>query len=209
MTNAEHAGRSIGVRFGGWPDYAEWSAYDFRERTAQDEVGTHPETSLMVEVLTHLSPITLPAGAAYEGCRLHPDDECGHAYDGEDVVMVHLDIDLEAALIRPYVRTGGRVEAAHPLEFESILTSTGRHRDWAGERELADDQLQLCEHCQSPQSVAEIAVALNAPVAVVKVMISDAIERGLLMLHETTPLFAGRPPVALLKRVHASLSKLS
>jgi hypothetical protein len=205
MKNPEHIGRSIGVRYGGWPDYAEWSAYDFRERTAQDEVGTHPEASLTVEVLTHLSPITLPPSAADEGeqpgCGLHPDDE--------DIVMVHLDIDLEAALIRPYVRTGGRVEAAHPLEFESILTSTGRHRDWAGERELADDQLQLCEHCQSPQSVAEIAVALNAPVAVVKVMISDAIERGLLMLHETTPLFAGRPPVALLKRVHASLSKLS
>jgi hypothetical protein len=205
MTNPEHAGRSIGARFGGWPDYAEWSAYDFRERTAQDEVGTHPEVSLAVEVLTPLSPITLPAGAADEGeppgCPPHPDDA--------DVVMVHLDIDLEAALIRPYVRTGGRVEAAHPLEFESVLTSTGRHREWAGNGELGDDQLQLCEHCQSPQSVAEIAVALDAPVAVVKVMISDAIERGLLMLHETTPLFSGRPPVALLKRVHASLSKLS
>jgi hypothetical protein len=207
MTNPEHSGRSIGVRFGGWPDYAEWSAYDFRERTAQDEAGAHPEASLVVEVLTHLSPITLPPAATDEGCRLHPDDECEHAYDDEDVVLVHLDIDLEAALIRPYVRTGGRVEAAHPLEFESILTSTGRHRDRSVE--LADDQLQLCEHCQSPQSVAEIAVALNAPVAVVKVMISDAIERGLLMLHETTPLFAGRPPVALLKRVHASLSRLS
>jgi hypothetical protein len=200
MTTPEHIGRSIGARFGGWPDYAEWSAYDFRERTAQDEIGTHPESSLVVEVLTHLSPITLPP----PGCDGHR-----HDYPDDEVVMVHLDIDLEAALIRPYVRTGGRVEAAHPLEFESILTSTGRHRDWAGTGKLAADQLQLCEHCQSPQSVAEIAVALDAPVAVVKVMISDAIERGLLMLHETTPLFAGRPPVALLKRVHASLSRLS
>lgn len=214
MRPDDSRGRPAGSRFGGWSDYREWAERDFRPRDPDDEVGTHPPAALVVEVLTHLSPISLPdlqlAGAESARCRIHPggadaEPDCVR----DDRIDVHLDIDLEASMIRPYVRTGGRVEAAHPLQFESVLSSTGLHENWPGDRELAGDHLQLCEHCATPQSVAEIAVALKAPVGMVKVLISDAIDQGLLMLHETTPLFHGRPPVALLKRVHASLAKLN
>lgn len=214
-TRPEHpGGRPVGSRFGGWSDYQEWAERDFRPRDPDDEVGTHPPAALVVEVLTYLSPISLPdlqqAGAESARCQIHPggvDSESACARD--DMIDIHLDIDLEASMIRPYVRTGGRVEAAHPLEFETVLSSTGLHENWSGDTELAGDHLQLCEHCATPQSVAEIAVALNAPIGMVKVLISDAIDQGLLMLHETTPISDGRPPVALLKRVHASLAKLN
>ncbi|WP_412747134.1 DUF742 domain-containing protein [Krasilnikovia sp. MM14-A1004] len=205
-------GRPGGVRFDGWTDYREWAARDFRSRGPGEEAGTSASNVFVVEVLTHLAPITLPEmpglERAPERCRIGPDRSASDCRD-EDLVDVRLEIDVEAALIRPYVRAGGRVETAHPLQIESLLSSTGVHHHWAGEPDLDDDEIQLCENCMSPQSVAELAVALHAPVGLVKVLIGDAIDRGLLMMHKSATTGAGRPPVALLKRVHASLANLA
>ena len=205
-------GRPAGARFDGWEDYREWSARDFRQRVPDDEVGTDTSNVFVVEVLTHLAPISLPDMTALGGeparCRIGPGMSRDGCLDDEEIVDVRLEVDLESALIRPYVRAGGRVQTAHPLQIESVLSSTGAHHAWRG-NELGDDHLQLCEYCRSPQSVAELAVALNAPIGLVKVLIGDAIDRGLLMLHETAAFPAGRAPVTLLRRVHASLAKLA
>ncbi|MFD2420500.1 DUF742 domain-containing protein [Amycolatopsis pigmentata] len=210
-----------GTRFGGWSDYGEWAEHDFRPRTAAEE-GTAGASSVpVVEVLTDLAPITVrepedPSGTGSRtSCTLMPsprDAEAGRdpgaAHLGEHLAVI-LDDDVEPMLVRPYVRAGGRAEAKHQLEFETVVSSTGLHESWPGERELSEDQLLICEHCDSPRSVAEIAAAINAPIGVAQVLIGDAIDRGLLVLHETAPVFQGRPPLALLKRVHAGIAKLA
>lgn len=209
-----------GVRFGGWSDYQEWAEHDFRQRTAADKAGGRTAPAVTVEVLTELAPITLPDDAessSRTACVLVPPPyDSGTTVDGGQIsgerlagVEPNRDVDHEAALIRPYVRAGGRVEAAHDLEFEAMLTATGLHDSWAGERELSDDQLIMCRHCDPPRSVAEIAAAIDAPIGVAKVLISDAIDQGLLVLHERTPVVEGRLPLELLKRVHAGIARLA
>ncbi|WP_166459633.1 DUF742 domain-containing protein [Amycolatopsis pithecellobii] len=111
--------------------------------------------------------------------------------------------------VRPYVRARGRAAARYELEFETLLTTTGKHLSWSGERELSADQLTLCRLCDAPRSVAEIAVELDVAIGVAKVLISDVIDQGLLELQEMTPMISGRPPMELLKRVHAGIAKLA
>ncbi|GGP68139.1 DUF742 domain-containing protein [Saccharothrix coeruleofusca] len=194
-------------RFGGWADYGEWADRDFRVRTPADETGTGGSRTTVVEVLTQLSPVALPRwfveGRTQDGsdlCRLTP---------GEDGTPECVPEGEDATVVRPYVRAGGRAEAAHDLQFETVLTATGLHEEWPGERELDEDQMRICRQCESPQSVAEIAVAIDAPIGVAKVLIGDALDLGLLVPHDTAPIFDGKPPLALLKRVHASLAKLA
>lgn len=119
------------------------------------------------------------------------------------------DADLESALIRPYVRSNGRAEAAHELQFETVLSVTDLYESLPDPDRLSEDQRLICDQCASPQSVAEIAVAIDAPLGVARVLISDAIDQGLLMVHETTPIIEGRPPMDILKRVHAGIAKLA
>lgn len=197
------------VQHGGWSAYQEWAGRDFRPREPAEETGTGAVDTVVVEVLTQLSPVTLPdwyvervAAQAPETCRWSPShDHGGSACTPE--------CEVEAAPVRPYVRAGGRAEPAHELRFETVITATGRHEDWSGDRELDEDQLRICAHCASPQSVAEVAVAIDAPIGVAKVLIGDALDRGLLELHEDPPSHGGRPTLALLKRVHESLARLA
>lgn len=213
-------------RFGGWADYGEWADRDFRLRTPAEEAGTGGSRTTVVEVLTQLSPVALPRWFVEDRvrdgrdlCRLPPGPdaaaECGPPGGSADGAAEGLaedpaeDLAEDAALVRPYIRSGGRAEAAHDLRFETVLTATGLHEDWPGGRALDEDQLRICRRCESPQSVAEIAVAIDAPIGVAKVLIGDALDLGLLVPHDTAPIFDGKPPLALLKRVHASLAKLA
>lgn len=214
-------GTPSGVRFGGWSDYQEWADHDFRQRVQVDEAGGRTSQAFAVPVLTELAPITLPDDDAEAGvrtaCVLVPPPHGADATvdrrrisgEGADGARANGDLDGEAALIRPYVRAGGRAEARYDLEFEALLTATGLHESWAGEQELSDDQLVMCGHCGPPRSVAEIAAVINAPIGVAKVLIGDAIDQGLLVLHERTPVVEGRFPLELLKRVHAGIAKLA
>jgi hypothetical protein len=127
----------------------------------------------------------------------------GRGVDSCDFDDGYLDSEGEIASLRPYVRTAGRVQAAHDLEFETILTSTGLHENWSGDTELANDHLRICQLCQLPQSMAEIAAAIEAPFGVAKVLVSDAIDQDLLIVHAT---IADRPSLALLKRVRSCLA---
>ena len=124
-----------------------------------------------------------------------PDDDPG----GED----------GSSLIRPYVRSGGRAESAHELGFETVLTTTGLCDTLLRQNQLSGDQRAICEQCVVPQSVAEIAVAIDAPLGLATVLISDAIEAGLLVVHPTAPIVGGRPSMELLERVHAGIAKLA
>jgi hypothetical protein len=83
------------------------------------------------------------------------------------------DDDTEA--VRPYAVTGGRTSPAHPLDLTSLVRATGNVPDWR----LDPEHLQALDVCRDePCTVAEVAAALNRPVQVAKILLSDLIRHG-------------------------------
>lgn len=85
--------------------------------------------------------------------------------------------DDAGPLVRPFTVTRGRTKGSRSdLNMITMLVAA------PGQPEPRDpehvDIVQLCRH---PMSVAEIAAKLNLPLAVVKILIGDLIQGGLLL----------------------------
>jgi hypothetical protein len=81
-------------------------------------------------------------------------------------------------LVRPYVIAQGR-EHADTVKLDMISVVIAAKRAEIDEMALEPEQLQILELCRRPQSVAEVSAHLDIPVAVVKVLLSDLLNRGL------------------------------
>lgn len=199
------------VRFGGWSDYREWADHDFRPRGPVDEKSSRISWVPAMTRLVELAPISQPESDARTVCLLAPSvEEWQVSLDADDIDVdydLSFDVDSEDRLVRPYVRAGGRARTTHDLEFETVVSTTGLHRSWDGE--LTDDQRRICAECESPRSVAEIAVGIEAAIGVTMVLIGDAIDQGLLLVHERTPIVRGRPPLELLARLRGGIANLA
>ncbi|WP_290062062.1 DUF742 domain-containing protein [Amycolatopsis solani] len=108
---------------------------------------------------------------------------------------------------RPYVRgsTPPPPRARHLLPPEVMLFATGRHRGAAG---LDQDLAALCRMCQIPTSIAEVSAYLRQSLDATRDLVQHGIDRGLLVADVAELGTAGRPPLALLQRVHQGLLRL-
>ena len=99
---------------------------------------------------------------------------------------------------RLYAVTGGRTAASRVLHIESLLVlgSTGSTHQLSAEARLV---LAVCG--QRSVAVAEIANALGQPVWAAKVLISDLLDIGALLLPTPTNLHPERDPQLLLRVV--------
>lgn len=79
-------------------------------------------------------------------------------------------------LVRPYAMTRGRTRPNAPNL--NLVTQVRVSRSPSDPSSLTPEHLQIIELCKAPLSVAEVAAYLNVPLVVVKVLISDLIERG-------------------------------
>jgi len=79
-------------------------------------------------------------------------------------------------LVRPYAMTRGRTRPNAPNL--NLVTQIRASRSPSDTSALSPEHLQIIEVCTVPLSVAEVAAYLNVPLVVVKVLISDLIERG-------------------------------
>ncbi|GAA3064727.1 MULTISPECIES: DUF742 domain-containing protein [Actinokineospora] len=79
-------------------------------------------------------------------------------------------------LVRPYAMTRGRTRPNAPNL--NLVTQVRVARQPSDPSTLSPEHLQIIELCTVPLSVAEVAAYLNVPLVVVKVLISDLIERG-------------------------------
>jgi len=195
------------IRFGGWTDYREWAEHDFRERSPAEEPGPATQGAVVVEVLTDLVPIKVLVEEENHGTR----KSCLMPSSGIAVVDLAPEPMLESAesaLIRPYVRAGVQPDAKHDLEFETVVEGA-RPYGTLPIKELTDDQRHVCRVCVVPQSVAEVAVAISAPLGLALTIISDCIAKGFLRVHNTVSIVDGMPSIDLLRRVYAGLSRLS
>lgn len=108
---------------------------------------------------------------------------------------------------RPYVR--GSVppppRVRNGLPPEVIVRATGRHRRAAPlDLELA----AVCRMCQIPTSLAEVSAYLVRSLDVTRALVHHGIDAGLLVAEAADLGVAGRPPLALLHRVHQGLLRL-
>jgi hypothetical protein len=81
-------------------------------------------------------------------------------------------------LVRPYAVTGGRTRSS-TLGLD-LITLVVAMRSPA-EVDLEPEYAKTLRVCQQPISVAEVSAALNLPLQVVKVVLSDLITQGLVI----------------------------
>ena len=109
-------------------------------------------------------------------------------------------------LVRPYVLTRGRTQSRRHLAIEALVsTRAGAH--WNGAR-LTGEFRSVRTLCHQPRSVAEVAATLSVPLGVVRVLLDDMAEQGLVTIHDTRSGADGRPAMALMERVLHGLRRL-
>jgi hypothetical protein len=84
--------------------------------------------------------------------------------------------------VRPYARTGGRTHSPHNLALEALVSTTEKARRFAGVG--SPEHRAICDLCLETRSVAEIAAHLYLPLGVVKVLVGDMADAGLVIVHQ-------------------------
>jgi hypothetical protein len=86
-------------------------------------------------------------------------------------------VDDEAGpLVRPYAMTRGRtVPANRDLDMITLVVAA---KDEIDPVALDADYVAILQLCHKPMSVAELSAHLDVPIVVIKVLLSDLLERG-------------------------------
>jgi hypothetical protein len=122
-----------------------------------------------------------------------------HPHDGQWV-------DQEAGpVVRPYALTGGRTRpAGERFDLLAMVCAVrGAAQDLA---QLGPEQLDVLRRCQVPTPAADLASDLDLPLGVVRILVSDLRELGLVTIHQATT--AGLTDTKLLKDVADGLRRI-
>ena len=107
-------------------------------------------------------------------------------------------------LVRPYAVARGRTRPTrHDLEMTTLVVAARTDRDVNVEREY----IHILRMCQQPLSIAEVSAILNLPLVVVKVLLSDLIDWGLIFFR-SPPRTSDVPQMELLQAVLDGIRKL-
>lgn len=107
-------------------------------------------------------------------------------------------------LVRPYAVARGRTKPTrHDLEMITLVIAVATDHRVAADREYT----QILEMCQRPLSVAEVSAMLDLPLGVVKVLLSDLIDWGL-VIFRSPPRTSDVPKMELLQAVLDGIRKL-
>jgi hypothetical protein len=113
--------------------------------------------------------------------------------------------DEEAGpLVRPYFLAGGRSRpGCNDLEMITIVVAVTEE---IGEM-LGPEHAEIVRVCQHPSSVAEVSAMMDLPLMVVKVILSDLIERGY-VIFRSPPVTSDIPSSELLQAVLDGIRRL-
>jgi hypothetical protein len=112
-----------------------------------------------------------------------------------------------SGLVRPYAMTGGRTRPRYQLAIEALVSTTADADRLRGQ--LPEHQ-RICLLCREIKSIAEISALLTIPLGVVRILVADLAEAGLVAIHQPggDESAGGQPDVTLLERVLSGLRKL-
>ncbi|QKV96102.1 DUF742 domain-containing protein [Streptomyces sp. NA02950] len=94
--------------------------------------------------------------------------------DGPDDPHRPLLDDALGRLVRPYTVSDGRTEPTCAFDLMTMVVAT----DTALRTHLGLDHAQVLDLCRTPVTVAEISGHTRMPATVIKVLLSDLVERG-------------------------------
>jgi hypothetical protein len=106
--------------------------------------------------------------------------------------------DAAGPVVRPYAMTRGRTHAgaeAARLDLIALVIADepdpehrAAHDDALEDHSLAPEHLEIIRLCRlEPQSVAELAAAFDLPVGVVRVLVGDLMDAGLVRVTRPVP----------------------
>jgi hypothetical protein len=197
--------------FGGWPDYQQWADNDFRPRPLEEpEPEPEPEPVAEPQSFFHEAATEVDFRPVVEGppTRVGVATSSGWRPEHRDPEVDGLSVD-DDLVVRPYIRTHGRVSQQYDLRLETMLSATRLHEQDPGSAALTPDLSVICMLCaRGPQSVAEVSAYLNAPLGVTRVLIGDAIAAGFVLIHQGTSFAGDRPGMELLLKVRDGLRRL-
>ena len=108
--------------------------------------------------------------------------------------------------VRPYARTGGRTRSDHNLALEALVSTSDDGRRYRGVRSI--EHRRICDLCLDTRSVAEIAAHLRLPLGVVKILVGDMADLGLVLIHQTELILGDRSSREFMERVLQGLRAL-
>ena len=118
--------------------------------------------------------------------------------------------DGNERVVRPYALTAGRTRPSGAsidlIAQVSVVRTMGA--DFAPETfsELGPEHLRLLRFCRSRVSVADVATEIDLPLGVVRILLADLRDRGLVSINQ--PADAALSDVRILKEVADALRKL-
>ena len=115
-------------------------------------------------------------------------------------------LDQDAGpVVRPYALTGGLTRPSGQ-RFD-LLDMVGVVRRAAQEMpQLPPEQAEVLQRCQIPAPLVDLATDLDLPVGVIRILVSDLRERGLVTIHRAQP--AGVGDLKILQEVVDGLRRL-
>ena len=97
-------------------------------------------------------------------------------------------------MVRPFMITGGRTQPVQDgLRIETQLHATPA----ALSAPLRFESQRIVQLCQVPMSIADLSVALGAPLGVVRVIVADLTAEGLVLVGNAS----GELSTALIERI--------
>ena len=100
-------------------------------------------------------------------------------------------LDQDAGpVVRPYALTGGLTRPSGQ-RFD-LLDMVGVVRRASQDTpDLPPEQTEVLQRCQIPAPLVDLAAELDLPVGVIRILVSDLRERGLVTIHRAQPAGAG------------------
>lgn len=116
--------------------------------------------------------------------------------------------DRRERVVRPYALTAGRTRpTGENIDMVALVSVIGTAPAGdAGKQEVSDlgpEHVRLLRFCRSRPSVADLAAELDVPLGVVRILLADLRERGLVKIHP--PVHGGLADVSILKEVADAL----
>jgi Protein of unknown function (DUF742) len=115
-------------------------------------------------------------------------------------------LDQDAGpVVRPYALTGGLTRPSGE-RFDLLDMVRTARRNGGDPPPLTPEQAEMLQRCEMPVPIAELAGGLNLPIGVIRILVSDLRERGLVTIHRAQPV--GFNDLKILQEVVDGLRRL-
>ena len=115
-------------------------------------------------------------------------------------------VDQDAGpVVRPYALTGGMTRPSGQ-RFDLLDLVRAVRRSARDLPQLSPEQAELLRRCQMPTTLVDLAADLDLPAGVIRILVSDLRERGLITIHRPQP--AGFSDLKILQEVVNGLRRI-